>query len=327
MSAAVIVLILSSVDGGVATPRDVTARADKQVSLHAAVQVGRGAGCRLFTEAPRVKSACKVLPPPFGTSVHWFKVEAERAAYDNVEGGRFSFATIDWAQSPWRDGVWSLAADVRAVKRRGVAGAGTMRYQVQVDWPGRGRLSSAGLEAGAGGPTERADIRKVTLRPDDSYLGYMAELAGLPYVFGSAAQGRQPHQAERRIGVDCADLMIYGLRRLGHDVGYRSSRTLGPVSRALVPRVEARRQGVYMQGGRAVPVGPRGVQPGDWIIFDGHVGAFVRDRGRVGVLDEEDLLMHIAWKELAVETLAASGYGGVSFEVRRPKALAQSGSN
>ena len=137
----------------------------------------------------------------------------------------------------------------------------------------------------------RSTGAKVTVRPDDTYLGYMQELAGLPYIFGSAAQGREPHQAERHIGVDCADLMVYGLRRLGHDVGYRSSRTLGPISRRVVSGVAARRGDVYLAGGRPVRVGAGGVAPGDWLIFEGHVGAFVEDRGRPGVLDTRDLVI------------------------------------
>jgi hypothetical protein len=76
-----------------------------------------------------------------------------------------------------------------------------------------------------------------------------------------------------------------------------------------------------------VPVGAQGIQPGDWIIFEGHVGAFMADRGRLGLLDEDDLVIHIAWKEVAIESLADSGYGAQGFQVRRPNVLAQSGSN
>jgi len=151
----------------------------------------------------------------------------------------------------------------------------------------------------------------------------MAELAGLPYIFGSTELGREPHQAERGIGVDCADLMIYGLRRRGFDLEYRSSRTLGPISRRIAGSAAVRERGLYLDtSGRPIAVGPRGVKPGDWIVFSGHVGAFYADRGAIGALDEEDLLLHIAWKELAIEPMIETGYGELPFEVRRAHALA-----
>jgi hypothetical protein len=330
VSGAWAVVLLTVVEGGAASPADVVARADRQVELHVAVRADAPGGCVLYTDAPRPRTRCRVRPWPEGWSATWYKVEAAQAAYDNVPGGRFAFAPIEWARSRWRDGP-AAPADVQPILRRGLPAdwlGGTMRYQVAVAIPGEGVLWSPGLDAvRAGGPGVREDIRKVTLRPDDSYLGYMAELAGLPYVFGSAAQGREAHQAERRVGVDCADLMIYGLRRMGFDEAYRSSRTLAPVSRGVVPEVSARRGGVYLAGGAPVPVGPGGVRPGDWLVFEGHVGAFVADRGQPGVLDEQDLIMHIAWKELAVEPLVRSGYGAVPFEIRRPKALALASAN
>lgn len=327
MSTLAVAMILTSLNAGPARARDVLARSDQQIDLHAAVQVGRGRKCVLFTDAARVKTRCKVKPWPRSAAVRWYKVEADSAAYNNVPQGKFSFASIAWQRSPWTGRAATRRADVQAVRRRGLSGVGTMRYQIEVRWMQGELLASPGLRSRAGGPQRREDIRKVSVRSGDGYLDYMAELAGLPYVFGSAAQGSEPHQAERRIGVDCADLMIYGLRRLGHQVAYRSSRTLGPVSRRIVSQVHERKGTMYLHKGRTIAVGAQGVQPGDWLIFEGHVGAFVEDRGQLGMLDTDDLLIHIAWKEVAVETLANSGYGASAFEIRRPKALAQAGSN
>lgn len=326
MSAAWVALVLTAVDGGPAAAQDVVARSSAHVELFAAVTEVHEGGCRMFTDAPRVKTRCMTSPLPPDAEVTWYKVESARAAYDNVPGGRFRFAPIDYVASRWRSGP-RAPADVTPVSRAGVRGAGTMRYRVEVGWPDGRRMRSPGLVTRPGGPRRDEDIRKVTLRLDDSYVGYMSELAGLPYVFGSAARGDEPHQAERRVGVDCADLMVYGLRRLGHAVGYRSSRSLGPVSRRVAAPVTARRGGVYEARGRPVPVGPRGVRPGDWLIFDGHVAAFVEDRGVRGRLDPRDLVIHIAWRELAVESLEESGYGARPFEIRRPNALAPVGSN
>jgi hypothetical protein len=192
MSAVLVAVILSSVDGASASAQDVFAQSQQVVRLHAAVQQGRGRGCRLYSSTPNVKSNCKVLALPPEADVTWYKVEAAQAAYDNVPGGKFGFASIDWVQSLWRKHGFEVLADVEAVRRRGVKHAGTMRYRIEVQWPGRGLIQSPELMARAGGPAARHDLRKVTVRPDDTYLGYMTELAGLPYIFGSAALSIQP---------------------------------------------------------------------------------------------------------------------------------------
>lgn len=314
------VLILTSVAGSAATEDDVRARTDQPVSLHAALEVAERSGCVLYTDAPKARSRCAVRPPPANARITWSKVEADAAAYDNVPGGRFSLADIGWIESPWTEGAWTVPADVTPIVRRGVAGAGTMRYRAHVEVLSR-RFSSPGLERGEpGGPAR--DIRKVALRPGDGYLDLMLELAGLPYIFGSTAIGRAPHQAERGVGVDCADLVIYGLRRLGHELGYRSSRTLGPVSRRMATGVTLGDDGAYRDArGQRLTIGRGGLLPGDWMIFEGHVGALAEDRGVIGVLDREDLLLHIAWRELAVEPLGDTPWGHQRIEIRRPEVL------
>lgn len=316
------VLILTSVDGGAASERDVRALIDHPVTLYAAIEVRRGGKCAWITDARTIESRCDLIAAPKELEVAWSKVEAGEKAYDNVPNGRFHLALINWIESPWASG-WSVAADVKPIVRRGIPfAAGTMRYRVSVTLPDGRSVASPGLSESPGGPARAADIRKVMIRTGDDYLGMMTELANLPYIFGSTENGKEPHQAERAIGVDCADLVIYGLRMTGHDLSYRSSRTLGPVSQRIA-KTDARRDGgTYLDAmGHPIPVGLDGVRPGDWIVFEGHVGAFFEDRGVIGKLDEQDLLMHIAWKELAIESMIDSGYGEYAFDVRRADAL------
>lgn len=325
------VLVLTSVDGAPARAEDVRATIDQEVELFAAVELAGSerAECVLLTAAERVASPCALAPFPEGWSFAWSKVEAGSGAYNNVPDGRFSTAPIDWVESPWLTGQAVVPADVRPIARAGIAHgsrgraslAGTMRYRVHVTLEDGRTISSLAAPATVpGGPPRSADVRRVARRLDDSYLGMMTELGGLPYIFGSTELGREPHQAERGIGVDCADLMIYGLRRQGRAIEYRSSRTLGPVSRPIIPGPVGRRGRAYVdREGRPVRIGPRAAQPGDWIIFSGHVGALFEDRGAPGILDDEDLMIHIAWRELAVEPLAVSGYADVPFELRRPR--------
>lgn len=328
------VLVLTSLDDGTARASDVRARVGDAVMLHAAIEVrSRGQGCVVYTTAPRVESACVRRDPPVGLDVAWSKIEAGEGAYDNVPGGTFRLAAIDWVASPWQRG-WSVRADVAPIARaslaRGwdprVSRAGTMRFVAEVTLSdGTVLASPRPRDALLGGPSTAQDARKISLRLDDGYLGMLSELGGLPYIFGSTATGREPHQAERGIGVDCADLVIYGLRRLGHDVDYRSSRTLGPISRSIVRGPVRRVAHAYVDpAGRPVVVGRDGLVPGDWVIFSGHVGAFFEDRGELGALDDEDLVIHTVWREVAVEPLHATGYADSPFEVRRSSDLQRS---
>ncbi|MCK6546120.1 hypothetical protein L6R52_09645 [Myxococcota bacterium] len=328
------VLVLTSIDDAPARAADVRARVDAVVTLHAAIEVRTpGRGCVVYTTAPRVESACARRDPPAGLDVAWSKIEAGQGAYDNVPGGTFELAPIDWVASPWTRG-WSVRADVAPIVRASLARrwdvrlnrAGTMRFVAEVTLSdGTVLRSERPIDALRGGPPSARDARKVSLRLDDGYLGMMSELGGVPYIFGSTATGREPHQAERAIGVDCADLVIYGLRRLGHDVAYRSSRTLGPISTRVV-RGPVRRVGArYVDPtGQPISVGASGVAPGDWVIFSGHVAAFFEDRGARGVLDDEDLVIHTVWREVAVEPLHATGYADSPFEVRRSSDLQRS---
>lgn len=292
---AVRALILVSHGDGAALEQDVRAIVGEKVVLHAALEVRNGRSCTLVTSAAAVGTTCTKVQVPEGIVVRWSKIEADQAAYDNVPGGKFSLASIGWVESPWTEGQ-SVDADIRPIARKGlIVPAGTMRYRVRIELPDGESYSSPGLIAERGGPPAARDLRKVSIRTGDDYLGMMTELGNLPYIFGSTEVGREIHQAERGIGVDCADQVIYGLRRMGTDLEYRSSRTLGPISRKVTGKV----------------------QPGDWIIFSGHVGVLYEDRGVIGELDGADLMMHIAWRELAIEPLSESGYGSYPYEVRR----------
>ncbi len=316
MSLKTVASILVAVDGGWAEPVDVRARADQEVILYAALEQYEKRSCVLYTLAPKVKTRCRVEAPQ--GEARWFKVEADAGAYNNVPGGKFELASIGWVQTEWAEG-WRVPADVEPLVRQGIKGAGTMRYRLELK-VADATFATASLSTSPGGPGARQDLRKVTLRRDDSYLGYLSELGGLPYVFGSTAIGREPHQAERGVGVDCADLMIYGLKRLGRDEVYRSSRTLGPISR-LVAKVELKDGRYVKSDGTPLSVGADGVLPGDWLVFDGHVGAFAADRGELGVFDHDDWMIHTAWREPAEESLRVSGYGRGALRVLRPKAL------
>ncbi|MEQ9498513.1 MAG: hypothetical protein RIT81_16680 [Deltaproteobacteria bacterium] len=320
------ILVLASVNGGPAEAKDVFAKASQEVTLHAAVVARRGRRCTLYTNAPKPKTRCRVAPLPEDVRTRWSKIEPTKPWYNNVPAGGFKVAPIAYASRTIAETTPSIRADYAPLQRRGIGVGGTMRYAVRVTLAdGSEHTSAAPDGAYDGGVPAAKDARRVTWRRSDDYLGYLTELGNVPYVFGSANIGRERHQAERGVGVDCADLMVYGLRRLGHDVPYVSSRTMGPHSRAVVGPVEARRGKVYVDAdGEPIAVGEGGLRPGDWIIFDGHVGAFYADAGTKGVFDADDWMIHTAWAEVAIQRMDDTHYGRQPFSVRRAKALTRS---
>jgi hypothetical protein len=149
------------------------------------------------------------------------------------------------------------------------AGAGTHRFAVSLDGapppPGPGSLA-------------------LVRRRGDSYPGLAAELVGVPFVHVPARLAAG-HQTDLRLGADCVALVIYGQRRLGRDVPYVAPRAL--------PRFAP-----------PVPAGPDGrvvVQSGDVLSFGFQTAILAEDRPPLGVLDDDDRVLH-TYHGLAEET-------------------------
>jgi cell wall-associated NlpC family hydrolase len=166
---------------------------------------------------------------------------------------------------------------------------------------------------GSGGLADA--VHRISIRRDDSYLGWLTELYGQPYIWASAGASDRTHQTERLEGSDCADFVSYGRRRLGYPVPYTWTEGLRRYTRRLSAG-HARADGVYVdERGRPLPF-PR---PGDLVLFPRHVGALVEDRGGTGVLDQADVMAHALFASPHEEAIGASGYGDKPLEVMRWK--------
>jgi len=110
----------------------------------------------------------------------------------------------------------------------------------------------------------------------DGYLSYLEELLNVPYVL-PPRRLKHGHQTDLRLGVDCASLLIFGKRRQGYKIPY-----CGPygIVEYLVP-VDTLNSGIIISFGRNY-----------------HFSVVYEDRGEIGVLDNEDLLIH-AYKDKA----------------------------
>jgi hypothetical protein len=315
------VQILASVDGGAAGDRPTYVRVDQKVTLHALVRVGT----KYFTDAPSPQLAGKpISAEPLAKApaveLAWVRIEPSTANMSNTQSGSFKFETIDYAVTAI-DGTAnqpSIMADVRPtlITDHG-EGIGTMRYQLVVTQGDR-TIKSAGIDArrgrGSGGLAD--SVTRVTIRRDDSFLGYLTEMYGQPYIWASAGLSDKSHESEHLEGSDCADLMVYGARRMGKNVAYTWTGGLPSVTKLLAGGGTRGEDGVYRdKAGKPLPF--TGV--GDLVLFPRHVGALAKDRGTIGVLDDQDIMLHTLFDSPKEQAIADSGYADTKVELRRWK--------
>lgn len=310
--------------GDRATPDDRPKRATRAegVELFAVLVVEVDGARRVFADAPavvldgrRIAALPIALAPP--AELRWFKVEPAVASLSNTASGRFRFEAIPYAEvalPAWR-GRARVAADVRPTLTPDHGdGAGTMRFKLVATSRGVAH-ASAGRESregrGGGGLSDR--VHRVSLRRDDGPLGALTELFGQPYIWASAGTSDERHQSERLEGSDCADFVVYGRRRQGHPVAYTWTGGL-PATTVRLAAGRADRDGVYRDA-RGAPI--RFPEPGDLALFPRHVGVLSVDRGRLGVLDRADLILHSYFDTPREQAIGDTAYADAPIEVRR----------
>ena len=330
------VRIAAAIDDGPASDRSAYARADQTVVLYAVVEADAAGQHVVYSDAielelggHRVKPVALADAPAI--ELRWNRIEPATASLSNTDGGDFHFATIDYRATPivgpsgtgsivGPSGTGSIVgsrvtADVRPTLTTDHGhGVGTMRFQL-IARQGDRVIASPGAEArrgkGSGGLTDA--VMRVTIRRDDTYLGFLTELYGQPYVWASAGLSDATHQSERLEGCDCADFVVYGARRMGARIAYTWTGGLPGVTKLLAAGTPSE-DGIYRDGhGVPIPF----TQVGDLILFPRHVGALAEDRGTIGVLDTKDLMMHSLFDSPQEQPIADSGYADKPVELRR----------
>jgi poly-gamma-glutamate synthesis protein (capsule biosynthesis protein) len=111
----------------------------------------------------------------------------------------------------------------------------------------------------------------------------ISEQFGLPYLFGSGELSENSDTGpETNLGADCANFVVYALRRQGQRVPWSDPKRLRDhldlVAQSAAPGT-AKISGEDLQRGAIVHLGT-------------HVAAVMEDRQQLGVLDENDLVAH-----------------------------------
>ncbi|MFT7625674.1 MAG: cell wall-associated NlpC family hydrolase [Myxococcota bacterium] len=335
---------------GPASNKEMRVKLNTDVRLYLVVEARVDGKRKTFTEAPALRKGRRTVknlapwPKALGKlDVAWFKLEADpldNGVYDNTgtmekawhpverqdHPARWHWCPIDYVESEleWHS-AWQGKADAKPTTTTDYKGLGTMRYVARVRYkdprgrkaevwsPGKGHRDKAGLKRG---------IATVRFRRDDTPVGYMTELLNVPYVYGSSSLsgGDRNHQAERGVGADCADLVVYGWRRAGKkSQGYTWTGGLKTRSKRRV-WVTSLENGRYRDGeGKPIAFGKQ-VRVGDMLLWDRHV-AVLATRDPSGYLTPDTEIIHTVIESAALIPLRQIGFGFDTppFDIRRAK--------
>jgi hypothetical protein len=266
------------------------------------------------------------LAKVYANAVVFGKDHGKWIGYDRLEYFESQFLVSDELILQVRD-----AAPSNAPPRTQAGVFGTMRLSATLQTP-TAHFSSPGVEEAASGQISDRVFR-YSFRGGDDFLGWLWSWFNVPYLFGSAGYGKKS-QAERRIGADCADVLVAALRKAGH-------RTLEYTSVAgLVGRLIPVALPLVLPGPLKLTVG-RGiadVHPGDLLALDyldfngmpknwNHIVAFVEDLGPNGVADgvlgPEDLVAD-SGSSAGLKIAPLGAQGRVRIQVLRPNDPRQS---
>jgi cell wall-associated NlpC family hydrolase len=117
----------------------------------------------------------------------------------------------------------------------------------------------------------------------NGFRAAVTEQFGLPYLFGSGELSEASNTGpETNLGADCANFVVYALRRQGQRIPWSDPKQL--------------RQHLDHIARSATPGTPRitaeDLQRGTIVHLGTHVAAVIEDRNPMGILDENDLVAH-----------------------------------
>jgi hypothetical protein len=159
-------------------------------------------------------------------------------------------------------------------------------------------------------------VIQIIIRSDDSYVGHLYELFNTPFILPPKPLPGSGHQTDLRVGSDCAEFAIYGMRRMGYDIPYAGPRGiyhyLAEISSSLMYPDSA---GVYRdKEGETFKVAGS-LERGDIIHFGEQVSVFYADQGVPGILDKNDLLIQSYTPSPHITTIENCGFYHLPFRI------------
>jgi hypothetical protein len=122
----------------------------------------------------------------------------------------------------------------------------------------------------------------------------ITEQFGLPYLFGSGELSEGSNTGpETNLGADCANFVVYALRRQGWRIPWSDPKQLRAYLEVLGESVAS----------GATKISALDLQQGTIVHLGTHIAAVMEDRAPIGILDENDLVAHQLGGEPEIITL------------------------
>ena len=165
-------------------------------------------------------------------------------------------------------------------------------------------------------------IVQFAVRSDDTYPGFLTELINTPFIMAPRSTPAGFHQADDRLGCDCAAFAVYGKRRQGFDYRYLGPwgilEYLEPVFDELFHPVATEGHFVYRSAdGLPAEIGEGKLQPGCILHFGEQVSVFLSDEGVEGLLDSDDLLFQSWFDGPHICRVGENGFPGNPVRIYR----------
>jgi poly-gamma-glutamate synthesis protein (capsule biosynthesis protein) len=134
-----------------------------------------------------------------------------------------------------------------------------------------------------GGKIRETPVLELRRFVGSGFRASISEQFGLPYLFGSGELSQNTDTGpETNLGADCANFVVYALRRQGQRVPWSDPKRLTDhldlVAKSATPG--------------AARISAKDLQRGTIVHLGTHVAAVIEDRAPVGILDENDLVAH-----------------------------------
>jgi hypothetical protein len=249
-------------------------------------------------EAPRVRLAIKDREP--STDKIWRLPVSEASELElQTEPSDAAIQGVEWVALTPEHARCDVAAD-RAGEIDFAKGAPPRPRWREVKLTGAGRKLSLGVACRATATEEFGAIRvKARVQIEDrlretapieirrfagaGFRAAITEQFGLPYLFGSGELRDGANTGpETGWGADCANFVIYALRRQGRSIPWSNPKQL---RKYLEPLGQNLRAG-------DVSVSDEDVEGGLIVHLGSHVAAVMEDRPPLGILDSGDLVAH-----------------------------------
>jgi hypothetical protein len=142
------------------------------------------------------------------------------------------------------------------------------------------------------------NVLQITCRKDNSYTGYLSELLTTPFIMAPKFIPSFGHQTDLRIGSDCAEFLIYGKRRQGFNIPY-----CGPIIlKNYLDRINS-----------------DSLFKGCIIHFGEQTALLCEDKGTLGKLDDEDVLLQCYYRGPEIIKLKESEFRNHPFKAYKWK--------